>query len=83
MFPHSYWIIMTQLISLLLATPQFVVKIDPQNDIGRFLGKVLRFHPCPEGDTVNRGSMREARTIGYERLCRSKDLRLIPFISRI
>ena len=43
MFPHSDWIIMTQMINFLLALTQIVVKIDLQNDIGRFLGKVLRF----------------------------------------
>ena len=43
MFPHSDWTIMTQMISLVIAVTQSVVKIDLQLDIGRFLGKVLCF----------------------------------------
>ena len=34
---------MTQMISLVIAVTQSVVKIDLQLDIGRFLGKVLCF----------------------------------------
>ena len=48
---------MPQMISLLLALTQIVVKIYSKSDSGRFLGqRVVVFVAVLKGDTVKRGS---------------------------
>jgi hypothetical protein len=79
MFPHSDWTIMTQMISFLLALTQIVVRIVIQED--SWAGVV--FVAILKDDTVKLGPIRRVKPSGCERVCRSKDLRLIPFIPQI
>jgi len=64
-FPHSDWTMSPQMISLLIALKQIVVKIDFRSAVGRFAGQSAAVVVAVlKGATVKRGSNPKSSTIG-------------------